>query len=444
MRRIFAIVIGSLLLCSVAGAQSTQTGDINGTVTLEDGSALPGVIVNAVGDVLPKPRSTVTDAQGTYRFAAMPPGNYKVTFTMPGFATEQRDFAVRLMQLSIINVTMKDATFEGEIVVTSENPTIDTESAEIKSSTSDAVIQALPVGQQYRDLIKLIPGVQYTEDVIRGPSAGGSGQDNVYEFDGVNVNLPLFGTLSTQPSNHDIEEMTAVKGGANAIGFNRAGGLLVNTLSKSGTNQFKGEVSYQVQTDSMTGDITADTESTGDPDRDWAVANLGGPIIKEMLYFFASYYRPTETLANRANAYGEVPQFESVRDEWFGKLSFNPVDSFLMSVSYRDSQTDQSGRSVGEFEAGSTAVGDDAALKIGIIEGTWMVTDNSFISFKASDYASEGISSPDTVFDIETVGRLDARRRQPRPDGLLQRAHADRRDGRLQRIHRPDHPEVRL
>ena len=402
MRRFFVIVIGSLLLCSVAGAQSTQTGDINGTVTLEDGSPLPGVIIQAVGDVLPRPRSTVSDADGTYRFAAMPPGNYKVTFTMPGFATEQRDFAVRLMQLSIIDVTMKDATFEGEIVVTSENPTIDTESAEIKSSTSDAVIQALPVGQQYRDLVKLIPGVQYTEDTIRGPSAGGSGQDNVYEFDGVNVNLPLFGTLSTQPSNHDIEEMTAVKGGANAIGFNRSGGLLVNTLSKSGTNQFKGEVSYQVQTDSMTGDITADTESTGDPDRDWAVANIGGPIIPEMLYFFASYYRPTETLANRANAYGEVPQFESVRDEWFGKLSFNPVDSFLMSVSYRDSQTDQSGRSITEFEAGSRGVGDDAALTIGIIEGTWMVTDNSFISFKASDYASEGRSTPDTVFDITT------------------------------------------
>ena len=304
---------------------------------------------------------------------------------------------------------MKDATFEGEIVVTSENPTIDTESAEIKSSTSKEVIQGLPVGQQYKDLIKIIPGVQYTEDEIRGANAGGSGQDNVYEFDGVNVNLPLFGTLSTQPSNHDIEEMTAVKGGANAIGFNRAGGMLVNTLSKSGTNQFKGEVSYQVQTDSMTSAIDAETEETGDPDRDWAVANIGGPIIKEMLYFFASYYRPTETLSNRGNAYGAVPQFEKVRDEWFAKLSFNPADSFLMSLSYRDSTTDGSGRSVSEFEAGTTAYGDDASLTIGIIEGTWMVTDNSFISFKASDYASEGSSTPDTVFAIDTPvgGTLD-------------------------------------
>ncbi len=444
MRKYLVIVIGSLLLCSVAYAQQSQTGDINGKVTLEDGSALPGVIVNAVGDVLPKPRSTVTDSAGSYRFAAMPPGNYKLTFTMPGFATEQRDFAVRLMQLSIIDVTMKDATFEGEIVVTSETPTIDTESAEIKSSTSEEVIQGLPVGQQYRDLIKIIPGVQYTEDGIRGPSAGGSGQDNVYSFDGVNVNLPMYGTLSTEPSNHDIEEMTAVKGGANAVGFNRAGGLLVNTLSKSGTNQFKGEVSYQVQTDSMTGDITADTESTGDPDRDWAVANLGGPIIKEMLYFFASYYRPTSTLENRANAYGEVPQYERVRDEWFAKLSFNPVDSFLMSASYRDSKTDESGNSVTEFEAGSTANGGDSSLKIAIVEGTWMVTDNSFISFKYSDFENPGATTPDTVFDIETSvnSTLDV-------DNLDQMGYFNvprpiAGSGRVQRLHRPDHPALRL
>ncbi|MDX2438237.1 MAG: carboxypeptidase-like regulatory domain-containing protein [Acidobacteriota bacterium] len=401
MRKLFVIVIGSLLLCSVAGAQQTQTGSINGTVTLEDGSALPGVIVSATGDVLPKARSTVTDAKGEYRFAVLPPGNYKVTFSMSGFATEQRDFAVRLQQLSIINVTMKDATFEGEIVVTSENPTIDTESAQIKSSTSEDVIQSLPVGQQYRDLIKLIPGVQYSEDRIRGASVGASGQDNVYEFDGVGVNLPLFGTLSTQPSNHDIEEMTAVKGGANAIGFNRAGGILVNTLSKSGTNQFKGEVSYQIQTDSMTSAVDADTESTGDPNQDWAVANIGGPIIPEMLYFFASYYRPTETLDNRGNAYGTVPQFESVRDEWFGKLTFNPASSVMLNASYRSSETDQSGRGVTEFEAGSTAYGDDSTLKIAILEGTWMVTDNSFLSFKVSDFENLNGSAPDNLFGFQ-------------------------------------------
>ncbi len=401
MRKVFVLMIGGLLLCSFAGAQQTQSGSISGTVTIEDGSAMPGIVVQAAGDVLPKGRSTVTDANGQYRFVAMPPGAYELTYSMPGFATEQRDFAVRLNQNSNINVTMRDATFEGEIVVTSETPTIDTRSAEIKGTVSEETIQALPVGQQYRDLIKLIPGVQYTEDTIRGPSAGGSGQDNVYEFDGVSVNLPLFGTLSTQPSSHDIEEMAVVKGGANAVGFNRSGGFLVNTLSKSGTNQFHGTLSYQVQTDSMTGALDTDSSATGDPDKDWAVANIGGPIVPESLYFFASYYRPTRTLANRGNAYGSLADSKEVRNEYFAKLTWTPSQSVILHGSYRNSKTDQSGWGVSEFEAGSVAYGSDSELEIAVLEGSWVISDNSVLSFKASDFKNPGSSTPDNVFDFD-------------------------------------------
>ena len=93
MKKVLTVVIGSLLLCSVAGAQQLQTGSISGTVTDADGAALPGVIVQAVADVLPMGRSTVTDADGGYRFPAMPPGDYEVSFTMPGFATEKKQFA---------------------------------------------------------------------------------------------------------------------------------------------------------------------------------------------------------------------------------------------------------------------------------------------------------------------------------------------------------------
>ena len=95
--------------------------------------------------------------------------------------------------------------------------------------------------------MKLIPGVQYTQDAIRGPSAGGSGQDNVYHFDGVNVTLPLFGTLSAEPSSHDIAQVTTIKGGARAVDFERAGGFSIDSVSKSGTNRFAARSSYQFQ-----------------------------------------------------------------------------------------------------------------------------------------------------------------------------------------------------
>ncbi len=402
MRKVLVIVVGSLLLCSVAGAQQMQTANIAGTVTLEDGSPLPGVQVQATADVLPKSRATVTGADGGYRFSAMPPGNYELTFVLAGFATTKRQFQALLQQTNVINVTMTEARFEDEIVVTAETPTIDTSSAEIKAAISDDTIESLPLGQDYRDLIKLIPGVQYTEDSIRGPSAGGSGQDNVYEFDGANVNLPLFGTLSAQPAAQDIEQMAVSRGGANAVGFNRSGGFVVNTLSKSGTNQFRGELNYQVQTASMTGDLDTESEATADIDQDWLVANLGGPLVKENLFFFVSYFRPTQDRVNRANLYGEVPDFNSTRDEFFGKLTWTPTNSLMFSGSYRDSETDQSGLGVtDEARAGSTSYGDDSTLTIGVIEGNWVISDSSLLSFKVSDFATKGSSAPDNVFPFD-------------------------------------------
>src|SRR4029078_8752978 len=120
---------------------------------------------------------------------------------------------------------------------------------------TDDLIHGLPVGQDYRDLQKLIPGVQYTQELTRGPSAGGSGQDNVYSFDGVNVTLPLFGTLSAEPASHDIAQITVIKGGAKAIDFNRAGHFHVDSVSKSGTSSFHGLAGYRFQSASMSADL---------------------------------------------------------------------------------------------------------------------------------------------------------------------------------------------
>src|SRR4029078_13093905 len=130
------------------------------------------------------------------------------------------------------------------VTVTAESPMIDKSSAAITSGLSNDRIRSLPIGTQYRDLINLLPGVQYTQDQVRGPSAGASGQDNVYNFDGVNVTLPLFGTLSAEPTSQDIAQVAVVKGGAKAVDFNRAGGFAIDSVSKSGTDRYSGEVSY--------------------------------------------------------------------------------------------------------------------------------------------------------------------------------------------------------
>ena len=160
-------------------------------------------------------------------------------------------------------------------------PVIEKDSAAIKSGVSSETIRSLPVGQEYRDLIKLIPGVQYTQDSIRGPSAGGSGQDNVYKFDGVNVTLPLFGTLSAEPASYDIAQVTTIKGGAKAVDFERAGGFSVDSVSKSGTNAFHGGISYQMQQSGWTEDLTSGSLSRYDAGSELAHHERGRPGDQE-------------------------------------------------------------------------------------------------------------------------------------------------------------------
>ena len=389
------LVFVSLLLLGSLPALAQQTGSVSGTVTDADGGALPGVTVTARSNVLPQPRVAVTDARGRYRFRVLPPGGYDLEYVLEGFNTATRRVRVLLDQHAEVDVTLQLEGIEETLEVVGAAPLIDTSSAELKTAIDDTVIQSLPVGQQYQDLVKLIPGVQYTEDEFRGPSAGGNGQDNVYLFDGVNVGKPLFGTLSAEPSSHDIDQIAVVKGGANAVGFNRSGGFLINSVSRSGTNAFHGALSYQIQTAGMTDQLKTGSSEEFDEDRDWAVANFGGPLWQDNLFFYASYYRPTKTRNNASNAYGAVADFNDERDELFGKLTFTPTDSFLLHASYRDSDRVVTGRGVSEFETATRSVGDDAQLEIAIAEGSWVLNNASFLSFKYTDYSDLGSARPD-------------------------------------------------
>ena len=402
MKKLAFSLVCLIALLGSASAFAQGTGSIAGTVIDANGDPLPGVTVEASGDVLPRPRVAITGANGRYDLRLLPPGNYTTTYVLTGFREAAREVRVLLQSTARIDVTLQLESVEEVLEVTGEAPVIDTTSAEIKTAIDDKVIDQLPVGQEYRDIVKLIPGVQYTEDSVRGPSAGGSGQDNVYQFDGVNVGLPLFGTLSADPSSHDIEQVTIVKGGAKAIDFNRSGGFTINSVSKSGTNRWRGAASYQVQTESMTSDRKTGSSSEFEEDKDWAVFNIGGPIAKERLFFYASYYRPTIDRGNRSNLYGPVPNSEDERDELFGKLTFTPTDSLLFHTSWRDSENNQSGFGVTEeFRAGSTSDGNDSILEIGIFEGSAVLNNKSFLNFKYTDFTNETGSLPDNLFNFQ-------------------------------------------
>ena len=399
MRRYLLILLAIGVLCTPAFAQ--ETGSVSGTITMDDGSNLPGVTVTAAGDVLPQPRIVVSEAEGGYRFPLLPPGAYELTFEMDGMATQKYTLEVLLERNSVVNVTMTTAAVEDVIEVVAATETLDITTPTIQQALANETINALPVGQDFRDFMKLAPGVQYTEDSIRGPSAGGSGQDNVYKLDGVNIGLPLYGSLTTEPAAYDIEQVSFIRGGVKAVDFNRSGGLTVNSVTRSGTNKWRGTVFYQIQTASMTGDVTDESDETFDEDKDWLTFGIGGPLWKDKVFFYGSYYRPTETQSSKSNVYGDVPDYDRTRDEFFGKLTWTPTSSLLFAASYRDSETDEQGASVCQTCAGTTSRGDDSAQTIGYVEGSWLINDKSSLNFKYTDWGNEGTGVPDNLLNLD-------------------------------------------
>ena len=386
VNRTLQLLLLSLCIAPLASAQ--QTGSLSGTVTAVDGSALPGVTVEARSNVLPQPRVTVTNEVGDYRLPALVPGTYTITFSLAGLETTTRQARVLLNQEGNVDVALGIAGVSENITVTADTPLTDSSSTAIRSTVSEQMIEQVPVGQEYRDLLKLAPAVQYTEDLIRGPSAGGSGQDNTYMFDGVNVTLPLYGTLSAEPSSHDIAQVSVIKGGAKAVDFNRAAGFTIDSVSKSGTNEWAGELEYQLQNAAFTSDQDFAVDSVYDQDRDWLTFGIGGPVLRDRLFFYGSYYRPTTERANSTNVYGAVPNEESERNEYFGKLTFTPTSNILLHGSYRNSDREVLNTSISGNESPAGSETQTSGLEIGILEGSWVVNSRSYVTFKFNDYAN--------------------------------------------------------
>jgi hypothetical protein len=394
--RAFCTYFGIVLLFATP-AFAQQTGSISGRVIDSSGGLLPGVTVEAQSKVLPTPRTTSSAANGEFRLPALPPGDYTLTFTLSGMQTVTRQALVQLQQDTVVEATLSVGPLAESVDVVATATLIDRNSATLKSGVSNEQIMAMPVGQEYRDLLKLIPGVQFSRDTTRGPSAGGSGQDNVYQFDGVNVTLPLFGTLSAEPASHDIAQVTTTRGGARAVDFDRSGGFSIDSVSKSGTARFSGMLSFQLQDNEMAADIDSGSPSRYEQDLSWLTANFGGPVLRDRLYFYGSYYRPERTRENRANLYGDLPPYESVRNEGFGKLTFTPISSLLLNFSYRHSKRTETSDLFASNAAPTTGSGTEGILKIGTAEGSWVVNSRSLVTFKYTNFTNETEGRPDFI-----------------------------------------------
>jgi len=396
MRFRTGVCILVVTLCSLP-LVAQQTGSISGRVTATDGSALPGVTVEARSNALPQPRVTVSDTNGGYRLPALIPGDYTVTFSLAGMQTTNRKATVLLAQNTAVDVKLGIQGVSETITVTAESTLVDKSSTALQSGLSQQQIQGLPITQNYADLQKLVPGVMYTQDTVRGPSAGASGQDNVYLFDGANITMPLFGVLVVNPNTNDIAQVNVIRGGAKAVDFDRAGGFQIDSVSKSGTNKYTGSIGYQELNHGFIADQKGTQNLIYQNNSNWATANVGGPILQDRLFFYGSYYRPYATRANSSNLYGALPQYKLTRNEEFGKLTFTPTQSWLLNGSWRHSHEVQTTSAFGSMTAPTAGTGFTTKLDLANLEGSKIINPKSFATFKLVDFRNPGGGRADNL-----------------------------------------------
>lgn len=394
-------ITSALLLSAMVSVPvvAQQVGEVEGKVMGADNTPLAGVTVTAKGDVLPKPRTATSNANGTYRLQLLPPGNYEITFTSPTGETKTVNTVVLLDQKQPINIQLGE---EAERIVVYGQALTTSANSALGNSLSASALQTLPTAVEYSSLIRLMPGVQVTSDSVRGPSAGASGQDNAYKLDGANLSVPLFGILASSPSTHDIAYVSVERGGAKAIGFNRNAGVTLNTESKSGTDEFKGEVTYRLQKGSWQAD-DEDGLSTED-DIGYITVGVGGPLIEDQLYFYGSYYTRDDSKESGSNARGPVPDITNERDEYFGKLTWTPTDDILINTSYRTSEVTTTNQDISENNEASTAVDGVNEFEVFVFDGSWLITDDTTLTVSYSDTEQSSGSFP--VNNLGFVGQM--------------------------------------
>lgn len=295
-----------MIIPATAAAQVGQTAVLIGTVTDTSGAAIPGATVTVTSpSLIGGSRSVVTEADGTFRFPALPPGTYTVTYELQGFSTGKRD-NVRLLlgQTVTANQTLSVGGLEESVMVSGQAPVVDVTSSAAQKNLPQEVMEFIPFTSRFGPgAMLLAPGVNPNNYSSYG--SGGS-SSNSYMIDGVDVSDPEGGTIWVFANHNWIQEVQVIGLGANAE-FGGFTGVASNSLFRSGSNIFTGLVETLWENDALTGDnitseILAQNEDLTAPTTDYitdTTLQIGGPIKRDKLWFFTSfqYYRPITTVA---------------------------------------------------------------------------------------------------------------------------------------------------
>lgn len=291
------IALGALFAAFLLlpGTVSAQTAELRGAVADSTGSALPGVTVTIVNVATGVERVVVTDDQGTFRVPALQPGPYTVESTLSGFGTDNRKVTLTVGQVGDVKVTLSVGAIEESIQVVGRAAVeIETTKSDLSAVVNQEQLSELPVlNRGFVGLAQLLPGggPARTADGRFGISTsfGGTNVRSMYsmQIDGGIMDHPIYGFAIVNVSQDAVQEFRVLRNQFDAE-FSRAGTAVVNVVTRSGTNNVTGRLSYFGRDDSLNAkNAFARTKPPFDAAR--FSAAVGGPLVKNKAFVFGTY-----------------------------------------------------------------------------------------------------------------------------------------------------------
>ena len=338
-----------------ASAQSVTTGSIEGTVTDVNGAAVPGVTVTATRQG-GRASTAVSNEEGIYRLPQLEPGRYTITVeSAKGFAKfEQTDVEVNLGRTSNITVSLRPQGATETVEVTaSSGAAIDVTANTTGTNVSTEQFSNFPTQRTVQSLYSIAPtvsrsGLRDASGRDRDPSVGGSsGPENNYILDGVTVSDPAFGGSGANLPFEFVQEVE-VKTGAYGAEFGKSTGGIFNVITKSGTNDIRGDAFVYFTPSSFVREVkTSAIPFTGSAPNGFSEVDagfdIGGPIVKDKLWFFGAFnpqrrnnFFLTQTFHNEVENKITTPFYA-------GKITWQPSQNHVFNFSTFGDFTKQKG-----------------------------------------------------------------------------------------------------
>lgn len=301
MRVITVMALVAALALTAGAYAQVGDGSLRGYVRDESGAVLPGVTGTATSEVIIGPRSSITDGTGQYRIPNLPPGEYVLTFELPGFATyRQEGIVLRAGANYNVDATLTISQVQETITVTAETPMLEISKPSNVLNIEGSFQREMPIQARnnWSDFLELTPGVNAR------PFDDGSGRmvyfghatehfAHVIQLEGMNASSYRDSQVTYVGMDNEMVEDVQVKTGGVDAASPLGTGLVINVVTKSGGNSFSGSAGFNYQNDGWNSDNSPSGEGFAGTPSISSVKQLdvsvGGPIVQDKAWFFGSF-----------------------------------------------------------------------------------------------------------------------------------------------------------